>query len=84
MTTMKDWHMMVCLFSYSIDVLVRNFRNVLVLVLATGSRWPGPLDFPDDTKERDHFVDQWRDKFREAKDVTLVGGGAVGIGKSAR
>jgi NADH dehydrogenase FAD-containing subunit len=50
-----------------------------VLVLATGSHWPGPLDFPDDKAEWKQFVDQWRDKFGAAKDVTLVGGGAIGV-----
>jgi len=48
------------------------------LVLATGSIWSGPLNFPDATSLRSH-VNAWRKKIEAAKDIYLVGGGAVGI-----
>lgn len=54
---------------------------MLVLVLATGSKWAGPLSFPDGKSDHEVFVRQWTDKFRDAKDVTLIGAGAVGIGE---
>jgi apoptosis-inducing factor 2 len=50
-------------------------------VLATGSHWQGPLNFPDDKADFRKYVDTWREKFKAAKDITVVGGGAVGIGK---
>ena len=49
------------------------------LVLATGSKWSGPLDFPDGETDLRQFVSQWRERFRAAPDVVIVGGGAVGI-----
>ena len=51
-----------------------------VLVLATGSTWHGPLDFPDSKADLDEWVKMWRAKFEKAEDILLVGGGAVGIG----
>jgi len=47
--------------------------------LSTGSRWSGPLDFPDGKQDFTSFVDGWRDKFKAAGDITLIGGGTVGI-----
>ena len=52
---------------------------VLVLVLATGSKWSGPIDLPDDEADLRQFVSQWREKFRAAPDIVIVGGGAVGV-----
>lgn len=51
----------------------------LALVLATGSKWPGPIDFPEDETDLHQFVAQWREKFRAASDIVIVGGGAVGV-----
>jgi len=52
----------------------------LVLAVCIGSRWPGPLNFPNSREEFDKFVEGWRSKFKEAKDILLVGAGAVGLG----
>jgi len=50
-----------------------------VLVLATGSSWAGPLDFPySDAEVRSH-IKTWRQRYAEANDIVIVGGGAVGI-----
>ena len=49
------------------------------LVLATGSKWSGPIDLPDSDADLRQFVAQWREKFRAATDVVIVGGGAVGL-----
>lgn len=51
-----------------------------VLVLAPGSIWAGPLAFPDDTTEVSAFIAKGRAALKAAKNVILVGGGAVGIG----
>lgn len=48
------------------------------LVVATGSTWEGPLAFPDGEKLPGH-VQQWRERVKAAKDIFIVGGGAVGI-----
>ena len=54
-----------------------------VLAVCLGSRWPGPLNFPNSREEFDKFVGGWRSKFRDAKDILLVGAGAVGLGMSS-
>ena len=51
----------------------------LALVLATGSKWSGPIDLPDGEADLRQFVSQWREKFKAAEDVVVVGGGAVGV-----
>lgn len=51
-----------------------------VLVLAPGSTWAGPLDFPDGREEVMGHLDVWRKKFGAAKAVVLVGGGSVSLG----
>ncbi|KAF9225465.1 FAD/NAD(P)-binding domain-containing protein [Gyrodon lividus] len=50
-----------------------------ILVIATGSKWSGPLDLPEHEKDVLPHVNAWRDKFANAKHVVLAGGGAVGI-----
>lgn len=50
------------------------------LVLATGSKHSGPVDFPDDPAQCVAHIERWRTAFKEAKDVALVGGGGVAIG----
>lgn len=51
------------------------------LVLAMGSSWTGPLNLPSngDFAAAKAHVDSWRTKFEKAKNVVLVGGGAVGV-----
>lgn len=51
--------------------------------MCIGSRWPGPLNFPNSKEDFDKFVGEWRSKFKEAKDILLVGAGAVGLGTSS-
>jgi len=50
-----------------------------VLVLVPGSIWNGLSDFPNDADQVPKFIQEWRNKFKNAKDILLVGGGAVGI-----
>ena len=49
------------------------------LVLATGSKWSGPTNLPDSEADFRQFVSQWREKIRDAPDIVIVGGGAVGV-----
>ena len=51
-----------------------------VLVLATGSKWTGPIDYPESDADIRQFISQWQQRFESAEDVTIVGGGSVGIG----
>ena len=51
----------------------------LALVLATGSKWSGPTDLPDSEADLRQFASQWREKFKAAEDIVVVGGGAVGV-----
>ena len=51
----------------------------LALVLATGSKWSGPIDLPESGTDLRHVVSQWREKFKVAEDIVIVGGGAVGV-----
>jgi len=50
-----------------------------VLVLAPGSTWEGPLDFPLDPAAVKEFVSESRGRFKKAQKIVLVGGGAVGV-----
>ncbi|KAF7347672.1 FAD/NAD(P)-binding domain-containing protein [Mycena venus] len=50
-----------------------------VLVLAPGSTWEGPLDFPVDPAAVKDFVSESRGRFKKAQKIVLVGGGAVGV-----
>jgi len=52
-----------------------------ILILATGSRWAGPLAFGTTKKQVLESVNSWRTKFAEAQDVVFVGGGAIGFGE---
>lgn len=51
------------------------------LVLATGSKWEGPLQFPNDKVDATTRVSQWREKFKNAQTYVIVGAGAVGLGE---
>ncbi|KAF8178480.1 hypothetical protein BJ912DRAFT_664608 [Pholiota molesta] len=48
-----------------------------ILVLTPGSVWEGPLNIPDTKKETTEHLSSWREKFKNAHDIVLVGGGAV-------
>jgi NADH dehydrogenase FAD-containing subunit len=52
-----------------------------VLVLAPGAVWGGPLAFPDDSEKVTSFLHEGRSRLKNANDIVLVGGGAVGIGR---
>jgi len=52
---------------------------VLALVLATGSKWSGPINLPESEADLRQVVSQWREKFKAAEDIDIVGGGAVGV-----
>jgi hypothetical protein len=67
---------------YSGCIVLEDRGKVLydVLVLATGSKHAGPVDFPDDPVQCLAHLQHWRTTFRKAKDVMLVGGGGVAIG----
>jgi apoptosis-inducing factor 2 len=54
-----------------------------VVVIATGSLWEGLVAFPDDETLYKEYVEEWRNKFKNANNVVIVGGGAVGIGETA-
>jgi apoptosis-inducing factor 2 len=53
-----------------------------VVVIATGSSWEGMADFPDDEILYKEFIEEWRNKIKNANNVVIVGGGAVGIGET--
>ncbi|KAF9067915.1 hypothetical protein BDP27DRAFT_1448751 [Rhodocollybia butyracea] len=64
------------------ELLLNNGQTVKydVLVLATGSVWPRPIAFPNESREAiiEH-VKSRRAEFEKATNILLVGGGAVGI-----
>jgi NADPH-dependent 2,4-dienoyl-CoA reductase/sulfur reductase-like enzyme len=51
-----------------------------ILVLAPGSEWKGPLDFPDDRAPVLEHIKTWRRNFENANTVILAGGSARGCG----
>lgn len=51
-----------------------------VLALATGTKWSGPIDFPDTDAEIRASIQDWRHRYTIASEIALIGGGAVGIG----
>ncbi|PCH40529.1 FAD/NAD(P)-binding domain-containing protein [Wolfiporia cocos MD-104 SS10] len=62
-------------------VVLKNGERIsyAALILATGSTWSGPLDFPEAGADVQAHIREWRDKVERAKDIFIVGGGAVGI-----
>ncbi|KAF8574057.1 FAD/NAD(P)-binding domain-containing protein [Ramaria rubella] len=50
-----------------------------VLVLASGSHWEGGVDVPVRQDEALSFIQTWREKFKRAKSIAIVGGGPVGM-----
>ena len=65
------------------EVVLENGERVpyAALVLATGSRWPDFMELPRTDSETKAHLGSWRDAFKGAKHVVVVGGGAVGIGE---
>ena len=51
------------------------------LVLATGSRWPAFMSLPKTEVDTKTHIASWRDDFKTAEHVVIVGGGAVGVGE---
>jgi NADH dehydrogenase FAD-containing subunit len=50
-----------------------------ILILCPGSTWEGPINLPLLKEEALQSINEWRARFKAAKSVILVGGGAVGI-----
>ena len=67
---------------YSGHVVLEDGENVPydALILATGSKHSGPIDFPDEPAQCRAHLEHWRTAFREATNIVLVGGGGVAIG----
>ncbi|CAL1715396.1 unnamed protein product [Somion occarium] len=63
------------------NVVLNNGEKIHydVLALATGSTWPGPINFPDSDADAIASIKDWRNKIANAKHVVIVGGGPVGI-----
>jgi len=55
-----------------------------VLIIATGSVWKGALNFPSTNNDLLLWTKAWQEKFSKARNVVLVGGGAVGLGTPHR
>ena len=51
-----------------------------VLVVATGSKWSGPVDFPSKPEDVTKWISEQRKKFKDAKNIVIAGGGSVGLG----
>ncbi|KAG8928031.1 hypothetical protein FRC03_009299 [Tulasnella sp. 419] len=49
------------------------------LIVASGTKWEGPLKMPLDAVKAHEWIDSWREKFKSAKDIVVVGGGSVGL-----
>jgi NADH dehydrogenase FAD-containing subunit len=52
-----------------------------ILILATGSRWAGPVALGTTKNQILASVSSWRTKFADAQDIVFVGGGAIGLGE---
>lgn len=64
-------------------ILLEDGRSVVydILALSPGSKWESFLDLPFEADKVKAHIQEWRDKFRKAKKVAIVGGGAVGSGE---
>ena len=67
---------------YSGHVVLEDGEKVPydALILAMGSKYSGPIDFPDDPAQCSAHLEHWRSAFKKAADIILVGGGGVAIG----
>ena len=63
-------------------VLLNNGESIdyAALILATGSRWTGPIAFGTTKDQIMETVNSWRKKFEGSQDIVFVGGGAIGLG----
>ena len=52
-----------------------------VLILATGSRWAGAINFPREEVALKEHLKTWRTKIEKAKSIVFVGGGIVAVGE---
>jgi apoptosis-inducing factor 2 len=52
-----------------------------VLVVATGSKWRGPINFANTPEKVHEQIQESHEQFENANKIVCVGGGAVGIGK---
>jgi len=50
-----------------------------ILVLATGSIWPKPIDWPTTRAGVEEFLRGHRESVKTAQSVVVAGGGAVGL-----
>ena len=67
------------------DVIVLESGERLpyfALVVATGSKWSGPIAFPREASAVSSYLAERRKEFKNANNIVIVGGGAVGIGIS--
>lgn len=53
-----------------------------VLILTPGSIWDGPFALPNTKSEIAETVNSWRERFANAQKIVIIGGGAIGLGKS--
>lgn len=51
-----------------------------IAILATGSSWKSHLNFPGSDAGFEEHVQTWRKKIKDANNIVIAGGGAVGIG----
>jgi NADH dehydrogenase FAD-containing subunit len=60
------------------QVVLNNGDRVeyTVLILTLGTRWDGLWDFLDTKEEVGSMMQSSREKFREAKEIVIVGGGS--------
>jgi len=49
-----------------------------ILVLATGSIWEGPLNFPFTEASTKEWIEKNRKQIKDAKGIVIAGGGAIG------
>ena len=47
------------------------------LVLATGCTWPTTIELPSTRDDAQAHIDSWREKFKNAQHVVIVGGGTA-------
>lgn len=50
-----------------------------ILVLASGSFWPGPTNFPGTEEAVQKHIAEHQQDVKNAKNIVLIGGGAVGV-----
>ncbi|KAG6380889.1 FAD/NAD(P)-binding domain-containing protein [Boletus reticuloceps] len=50
-----------------------------ILIIASGSIWKGPIDFPLHETDVLPHIRTWRSKFANANHIVIVGGGALGV-----